>query len=119
MTPAEISAASRLSGRAFAGLVSRIEQMHQAIAGRAFAPAGPASAPARVIHDSITRGVYLAVRGAERPERGNRGRQVRSLCSKHSRNHTESPAECDQDRAAIFMIETSVLHLKKVKTQND
>jgi pimeloyl-ACP methyl ester carboxylesterase len=64
MTPAEIGAASRLGGRAFAGLVSRIEQVHQAIAGRAFAPAGPAGAPARVIHDSITRGAYLAVRGA-------------------------------------------------------
>ena len=64
MTPAEIGAVSRLGGHAFAGLVSRIEQVHQAIAGRAFAPAGPASAPARVIHDSITSGVYLALRGA-------------------------------------------------------
>jgi pimeloyl-ACP methyl ester carboxylesterase len=62
MTPAEIGAVSRLGGHAFAGLVSRIEQAHQAGAGRAFAPAGPASAPARVIHDSITRGVYQAVR---------------------------------------------------------
>jgi pimeloyl-ACP methyl ester carboxylesterase len=64
MTPAELSAASRLGGHAFAGLVSRIEQVHQAIAGRAFAPAGPVSAPARIIHDSIARGVYLTVRGA-------------------------------------------------------
>jgi PGAP1-like protein len=63
MTPAEIGAMSRLGGYAFAGLVSRIEQVHRAIAGRAFAPVGPAGAPARVIHDSITRGVYLAVRG--------------------------------------------------------
>ncbi len=55
---------SRLGGHAFAGLVSRIEPVHWAIAGRAFAPAGPAGAPARVIHDSITRGVYLTVRGA-------------------------------------------------------
>jgi pimeloyl-ACP methyl ester carboxylesterase len=62
MTPAEISAVSRLGGRAFAGLVSRIEQLHQTIACRAFAPAGPASAPARVVHDSITRGAYRAVR---------------------------------------------------------
>ena len=64
MTPAEIGAVGRLGGHAFAGLVSRIEQVHLAIAGRAFTPIGPASAPARVIHDSITRGVYLAVRGA-------------------------------------------------------
>jgi hypothetical protein len=46
----------------FAGLVARIEQVHQAIAGRAFAPAGLAGAPARVIHDSVARGVYFAVR---------------------------------------------------------
>jgi len=64
MTPAEIGAVSRLGGHAFAGLASRIEQVHRAIADRAFAPAGPASAPARIIHDSIARSVYLAVRGA-------------------------------------------------------
>ena len=64
MTPAEIRAAGRLGGRAFAGLVGRIEQVHQVIADRAFAPAGPAGAPARVIHDSVARGAYLAVRGA-------------------------------------------------------
>jgi hypothetical protein len=64
MTPAEIGAVSRLGGRAFAGLVSRIEQVHRVIAGRAFAPAGPAGGPARTVHDSVTRGVYLAVRGA-------------------------------------------------------
>jgi pimeloyl-ACP methyl ester carboxylesterase len=64
MTPAEFGAVSRLGGHAFAGLISRIEQVHQTIAGRAFAPAGPASAPAQVIHDSITDGVYLALRGA-------------------------------------------------------
>ncbi len=64
MAPAEIGAVSRLGGRAFGGLVSRIEQVHQAITGRVFAPAGPVGAPARVVHDSITRGVYQAVRGA-------------------------------------------------------
>jgi pimeloyl-ACP methyl ester carboxylesterase len=64
MTPAEIGAVSRLGGHAFAGLVSRIEQVHQVIAARAFAPAGPAGAPARLAHDSIAGGVYRAVRGA-------------------------------------------------------
>jgi PGAP1-like protein len=64
MTPAEIGAVSRLGGHAFAGLVLRIEQVHQAIAGRVFAPAGPVSAPAQAIHGSITCGVYLALRGA-------------------------------------------------------
>jgi pimeloyl-ACP methyl ester carboxylesterase len=40
MTPAELRAMGKLGGRAFAGLVSRIEQVHQVIAGRAFAPVG-------------------------------------------------------------------------------
>ena len=62
MTPAEISAVGRLGGHAVAGLVSRIEQVHRAIASRAFAPTGPASTPARVVHDAVARGVYLAVR---------------------------------------------------------
>ena len=63
MTPAEIRAAGKLGGRVFAGLVGRIEQVHQVIADRAFAPVGAAGAPARVIHDSVARGAYLAVRG--------------------------------------------------------
>ena len=64
MTPAEIAALGRLGGHAFSGLVSRIEGVHRAVAGRAFAPAGPAGAPVRAIHDSTARGVYLAVRSA-------------------------------------------------------
>jgi hypothetical protein len=63
LTPAELRAVGRLGGLVFAGLVARIEQVHQAIAGRAFAPVGLAGAPARVIHDSVARGAYLAVRG--------------------------------------------------------
>jgi hypothetical protein len=64
LTPTELRAVGRLGGQVFAGLVARIEQVHQAIAGRAFAPAGLAGAPARLIHDSVARGAYLAVRGA-------------------------------------------------------
>jgi len=64
MTPAELRAVGRLGGHAFAGLVSRVEQVHQVIAGRAFAPVGSAGAPVRLIHDVATRGAYLAVRGA-------------------------------------------------------
>jgi len=64
VTPAELRAAGRLGGLAFGGLVSRIEQVHQAIGHRAFGPAGPAGAPARLVHDTIARGTYLAVRTA-------------------------------------------------------
>ena len=64
MTPAELRAAGRLGGLAFGGLVSRIEQVHQAIARRSFGPAGPAGAPARLVHNMVARGTYLAVRTA-------------------------------------------------------
>ena len=64
MTPSELRAVSRLGGHAFVGLVSRIEQVHQAIAGRAFGPVRQAGAPARLIHDTVSRGVYLGLRGA-------------------------------------------------------
>jgi pimeloyl-ACP methyl ester carboxylesterase len=64
MTPAELRAVSWLGGHVFAGLVTRIEQVHQVITGRAFAPIGPVGAPARSIYDSVARGTYLMVRGA-------------------------------------------------------
>ena len=64
MTPAELRAASRLGGLVFAGLVARIGQVHQAIAGRAFGSVGPAGALARQIHDGVAQGAYAAVRGA-------------------------------------------------------
>ncbi len=64
MTPAELRAAGRLGGLAFGGLVSRIEQVHQAIARRSFGPAGPAGAPVRSVHDTVARSTYLAVRAA-------------------------------------------------------
>ncbi len=63
MTPAELRASGRLGGQAFCGMVSRVERVHQAVAGRAFGPAGPSGAPARLIHDAIARGTYLAIRG--------------------------------------------------------
>ncbi len=64
MTPAELRAVSRLGGHAFAGLVSRIEQVHRAVGGRAFGSIGPVSAPVRVIHDFVARGAYRAVGSA-------------------------------------------------------
>ena len=66
MTPAELRAACRLAGHVFAGLANRVEQVHESIAGRAFGPVQPGAAPVRFIHDTVSRGVYLAVRGAGR-----------------------------------------------------
>ena len=64
MTPAELRAAGRLGGLAFGGLVSLVEQVHQAVGRRAFGPAGPAGVPARLVHDTVARGAYLTVRTA-------------------------------------------------------
>jgi pimeloyl-ACP methyl ester carboxylesterase len=61
MTPAELRAAGKLGGAAFAGLVSRIEQVHQAISGRAFGWAGPVGGVARLVHHAVAQGAYLAV----------------------------------------------------------
>jgi PGAP1-like protein len=63
MTPAELRAAGQLGGQALAGMVSRVEQVHRAVAGRAFGPLQDAAAPARAIHDAVSRGVYRTVRG--------------------------------------------------------
>ena len=61
MTPAELGAVSRLGGQAFAGLISRIGLVHQALGGRAFGVIGPVSAPVRFIHDSVAQGLFRAV----------------------------------------------------------
>ncbi len=64
MTPAELRAAGRLGGHVFTDVVSRIEQAHQAVADRAFRPGRQVGAQARLVHDAISRGVYLAIRSA-------------------------------------------------------
>jgi pimeloyl-ACP methyl ester carboxylesterase len=60
----EIRAAGRLVGDVLAGAVGTVRDVHQAVAGRAFAAVGPAALPVRVLHDGIAGGVYAAVRGA-------------------------------------------------------
>ena len=64
MTPEEMRAAGRLATRTLADTVSSVEQVHHAIAARAFALTGPASFPARVVHDRVATGVYAVIRGA-------------------------------------------------------
>ncbi len=61
MTPAELRAAGRLSGAAFAGLTARIGQVHQAVSSRTFAWSWPLSGVTRLVHDSVARSAYLAV----------------------------------------------------------
>ncbi len=65
MLRAEMEAIGRLAGEALAVSGGLIEQTHTGIAERAFGRA-PASSPARVLHDGISRAVYAGVRGGLR-----------------------------------------------------
>ena len=53
MKPEEVRATGRLATRTLADTVSYVEQVHRAVAARAFAFTAPASFPARVVHDGI------------------------------------------------------------------
>jgi pimeloyl-ACP methyl ester carboxylesterase len=64
MKPEEMRETGRLATRTLADTVSHIEQVHHALAARAFAFTAPASVPARVVHDGIATGVYALIRGA-------------------------------------------------------
>lgn len=52
---------SRLTATELAGLARGIGDVHLAISGRVFRAIGPASAPVRLVHDTIARGTYAAV----------------------------------------------------------
>ncbi len=60
----EIRAVGRLAGDVLVGVVDTVRDVHRAVARRVFAAVGPVAAPVRVVHDSITSGVYGVVRGA-------------------------------------------------------
>lgn len=62
MTPEELQATAVLAGRAFAGVASRVDGVHKAVADRAFRPIGPAGRPVRVVHDAVTGAVYGGLR---------------------------------------------------------
>jgi hypothetical protein len=64
----ELGALAELAADGFGGAVTRVQELHQAIADRSFGPAaGPASVPSgapRAVHDAIAGSVYAGVRGA-------------------------------------------------------
>jgi len=63
--PDEMRAAGRLATRTLADAISRVEDVHRAIAARAFTLTTPASLPARLVHDAISTGVYSVIRGID------------------------------------------------------
>jgi pimeloyl-ACP methyl ester carboxylesterase len=63
VTTDEMRAAGRLATRTLADTITQVEQVHRAVAARAFAVTVPMSLPARLLHDGIATCVYAAVRG--------------------------------------------------------
>lgn len=62
----EARALGAVAGDSVGGLTARIEELHRAIADRAFRATGPAAAPVRLTHDTIAGGMYATVRVASR-----------------------------------------------------
>jgi pimeloyl-ACP methyl ester carboxylesterase len=64
----ELGALAELAAAGFGSAVTRVQELHEAVADRSFGPAaGPASAASsapRAVHDAIAGSVYAAVRGA-------------------------------------------------------
>ena len=54
----------RLATLALGDSVSHVEQVHLAVAARAFALTGPFSRPVRIVHDRVATSVYGVIRGA-------------------------------------------------------
>ena len=60
MRPEEIGALGDLASEAAAGATKQIHELHTGIAGRVWKRVGPASLPARIIHDRIAQRAYDA-----------------------------------------------------------
>jgi pimeloyl-ACP methyl ester carboxylesterase len=59
----ETRALSRLAFDELRGAAAGVQEIHGAIAERAFGAVGPGALPARALHDAVATGVYGAVRG--------------------------------------------------------
>ena len=66
MHKADVEAIGALVGDGLAAGGGLIREMHEGIASRPFEILGPSAAPARVLHDGISRAVYGTVRGGLR-----------------------------------------------------
>jgi putative serine esterase DUF676 len=60
----ELGALADLATDGFGAAVTRVEELHSAIADRSFGSTGPASAGPRAAHDAIAGAIYTGVRGA-------------------------------------------------------
>jgi hypothetical protein len=62
--PSELGALAELAADGFAGAVTRMQELHEAVAQRSFGPTGAAAAGPRAAHDAIARTIYATLRGA-------------------------------------------------------
>ncbi|HSR97662.1 MAG TPA: hypothetical protein VLM79_11460, partial [Kofleriaceae bacterium] len=86
MRATDIEAIGELAGEALAAGGGLIKEMHEGIASRPFEIMGPSAAPARVIHDGVSRAVYTGVRtGLRAAARGSAAVLAR-------RTHDDGPA---------------------------
>ncbi len=60
----EVRALGAVAGEALSGGTARVEELHRAIARRAFGAGGPGARPVALAHDAIATGVYAGVRAA-------------------------------------------------------
>jgi hypothetical protein len=60
----ELGGLAELATEGLAGAVSRVQELHEAVARRAFGPTGAAATAPREVHDAVAAGIYATVRGA-------------------------------------------------------
>jgi hypothetical protein len=60
----ELGGLAELATDGFGGAVTRVQELHEAIAQRSFGPTGGAAAGPRAAHDAIAGAIYAGVRGA-------------------------------------------------------
>jgi pimeloyl-ACP methyl ester carboxylesterase len=74
----ELSALAELAADGFGGAVTRVQELHEAVARRSFGPTGAASAAPRAAHDAVASTVYATVRTAGTLLGGATARAIRA-----------------------------------------
>jgi hypothetical protein len=60
----ELGALTELATEGFSGAVTRVQELHEAVARRSFGPTGAAASMPRAAHDAVAGSIYAGVRGA-------------------------------------------------------
>ena len=60
----ELGALTELAAEGLSGAVTRVQELHEAVAERSFGPTGAAAGLPRAAHDAVAGAVYAGVRGA-------------------------------------------------------